>query len=159
MEEYADLNLVGYLYNRCFGGFSFSDNFVKRINEDRKGTGLNPIMNYCERRTDSDIIALLKEWGSEKSSGSCAKLEVCWIPAEFLKYANIHETGGREVIRVKYNEIYADLLKGFMEERKVNSALTLEDLEKRYAAAEAKIGRYHKFLSEFPSEEAVYEED
>lgn len=146
MEEYKDLNLVGYLYNKCYGGFTFSDAFLKRLNKCRREEGLEPIPAYRKERTDPMVITLFQEMGREASSGPCSNLKIFWVPDEFLRFVYCDEYDGKESVSVVKSEVYADLLENFLKERETKPELTLDDLEARYHTVKAKLARYDEFL-------------
>ena len=146
METYADLNLVGYLYNICYGGFSFSQKFVEEINEERKRVGSKLLKAYSDERTEPDVISLFQKVGSEYASGRNANLAMYWVPEEFLGYVDLHEYDGSEHVEVSSSEIYTDLLKQFLSDWKRDPSLTVEDLNRRYADTTGKINRYKEFL-------------
>jgi hypothetical protein len=146
VEDYSDLNLVGYLYNTCYGGFSFSSKFVAEVNARRVQAGLEPIRSYYEERCDPMFIEVFQKLGWRASSGSAAALKMKLVPDEFLGNIYVSEYDGREDISVVESEVYSDILKKFLAERKTNPSLTLDDLEARYEATKAKLARYREFL-------------
>ena len=146
MEAYSDLELVGYLYNDCYGGFSFSEKFVERINAIRKETGLKPLSKHSQERTDPTVISLFQEMGSKGASGNYAQLVLDWIPKEFLPYTTVSEYDGEENVCISSAEIYADVLKGFLSDWEKDSTLGVEELNRRYRRAKEKYERYQEFL-------------
>ncbi len=150
---YSDLNLVGYLYNTCHGGFEFSEEFKKRMNDKRVAAGLQPLKYFRDERTDPEYIALFKELGARASSGYCARLAIRYFPEEFLQFVVIDEYDGRESVAICQAEVYEALLKGFMEERARGDALTLEDLDARYIATKGKLERYAEYKRNKAEEE------
>jgi hypothetical protein len=145
--DYSDLNLVGYLYNGCYGGFGFSDKFKKRIIAKRGPTSHAPKDHFREDRSDPEYIALFNELGAKASSGDFASLKIRYFPEEFLEFVNVHEYDGLETVGISEPEVYAGLLKNFLAERKRNPELTLDDLETRYTATKAKLARYNEYLN------------
>lgn len=150
MKEYADLELVGYLFNTCYGGFSFSDEFQGAYNERRKQAGLEPIeLSYYgtnEERSDPMIVQLYQEFGSKKASGHCSRLSLYWVPKDLLDYVDKHEYDGTESVGVDSSQIYTKLLKDFMEKYENDKTITLEELYKQYTNIKAKIARHREFL-------------
>lgn len=145
-EGYDDLDLVGYLYNACYGGFSFSHLFVRRMNECLKSAGLDrKFSEYSKDRTDPMVIKLFQELGSDDSSGRHAALRIAWVPREFLEHVIHDEYDGIESVKVLFDEIDADLLHDFLEEWKTNSSLTVDDLNQRYITTKAKVDRYKQY--------------
>lgn len=146
MEAYADLELVGYLFNDCYGGFSFSENFVERINAIREKAGLKPVTKYYDDRTDPEVISLFQEMGSKEASGRHAQLVLDWVPKEFLPYTSISEYDGQENVCIPPEEIYADVLKQFLSEWEKDSTLGVEELNRRYKRIKDKYARYQEFM-------------
>ena len=146
MDAFSDLNLVGYLYNSCYGGFGFSEEFQTKLNERRVAAGKEPIEYFREERTDPMYIELFNELGSKRSSDWAARLTMRYFPEAFLKYVLVNEYDGRESPSIVYSEIYEDLMKGFFSEREKNPELTLEELEQRYKTMNAMIARYKEYL-------------
>ena len=96
------------LYNTCYGGFSFSQEFIEEFNKrhpDRK-----PLTKWNADRTDRDIIALFEEKGFEWSSGNCALLDIEEIPDD-VEY-HIEEYDGMESVAwdIPKDEIIKDLM-------------------------------------------------
>ena len=146
MDTYTDLNLVGYLYNICYGGFGFSDEFKKQYNE-KYAKGDDKKLRYLDgERTDPDVVALFNELGADVSSGDFADLTIRYFPEEFLKYVDLIEYDGLERVCICKSKVYEALLKNFMEERKKNPELTLDDLEDRYTSTTTKLQRYNEYL-------------
>jgi hypothetical protein len=149
--EFADLDLVGYLYNSCYGGFSFSDTFVARLNEMRAAEGLEPVTDYAYSseysggRYDPMVIKLFLEMGSGATSGPYAKLKLKWFPREFIEAVYVREYDGMENAAIPFQELKARFLEDFMRERTTNPSLTLDDLETRYKNLLHKQVRYGKF--------------
>lgn len=66
------------IYNSCYGGYSYSDDFKKYLEEHPE------IKETCkDDRTNLTIIELLKSKGSEWISGPCAKLDIKYIPRDY----------------------------------------------------------------------------
>jgi hypothetical protein len=145
MEAFADLNLIGYLYNTCYGGFGFSEKFIERLNEIRKEAGLEPVTPTYEGRTDDMVIALFQEMGPSEASGPFASLKLAWVPDVFLEHVYVNEYDGKESISIVDSEVYTKILKTFLEERRRNPSLTLDDLEARYENAKTKLARYSEY--------------
>lgn len=66
------------LINKCYGGFSFSDEFILEYYK-HYGIDNDPLYNNTGR-TDPRVIELFKELGSERSSGKFSKLKLVEIP-------------------------------------------------------------------------------
>ena len=142
--EFADIEPTGYLYNICFGGFSYSDEFIRILNERRLKAGMEPVPDYYEERSDPMAITLFQELGSDKSSGAAAELELAWFPKVFMKYLTLSEYDGQEGVRIDRGSVYAKLLHDFIEERKTNPDITAEELENRYNTIKHTFERYEE---------------
>ena len=152
MESYADLDLIPFLYNTCYGGYDFSDTFMERLNTLCIETGKPPYSSSYDLdrytlRSDPMITSLFQEMGSEKASSACSDIQIKWIPRAFEDYVGINEHDGKEGVYVIESNLYKDLLKKFLREWKENPSLTVADLDDRYTNLEATLKRYHEFLS------------
>lgn len=109
-------------YNACFGGFGLSESAFEAL-LDRKGIawektqtdssimgakyqkkgvtgddGYLSAYDYCEDRTDADLITVIEELG-DKASGMCAKLRIEELP-EGVQY-RIDEYDGNESVMTR----------------------------------------------------------
>ena len=80
-----------FVLNKCFGGFSLSDEAAKDLNSSCYG-----LSDYDER-SNSALIALIEEKGSGYVSGDCAQLAIVDIPDNCTDY-EIDEYDGYESI-------------------------------------------------------------
>lgn len=64
--------------NKCFGGFSLSEEGMKRYRE-LSGNHDPDILSYDIERDDEFLVQVVEEMG-KKSWGSCAELKVVDIP-------------------------------------------------------------------------------
>ena len=106
------------LYNDCYGGFNFSNEFMtdyeertgKKISENRYiGSSSDSI------RIDPVAIAIFEEHGSEWCSGIKSRLEVRKIPAAFMKYWEIEEYDGNEYVVVNVDGALSDVLETYIQ--------------------------------------------
>lgn len=104
--EYAEV-----LINICYGGFGFSDTFLKEF-EKRYGPRTSRYEDSL--RTDKRAIALFKELGETVSNGYCANLELREIPEELMECLNIEEYDGKESCSVDYSLAYCRILNEYM---------------------------------------------
>ncbi len=153
-DDYADLDLVGYLYNACYGGFGFSKTFIERLNERRAQAGLEPVEEHyapyasnVKGRTDPIAVQLFEEMGSKASSDSYSRIHIRKFPREFLKYVETSEYDGKESVYLDRSQIHTDLLKGFVKEFRADGSTPACELERRYAMTEAKLSRYEQYLT------------
>ena len=152
MEAYADLDLVGYLYNDCYGGFGFSDEFIKRINKRRAAEGLGAIkgyeMSYKKWRADPMFVSLVEEMTPKKAAGDFARICIHWVPREFVDYMVVEEYDGKETVVLPSLEMYGYLLRDFLVEWKADPTLGVAELERRYESMKVKLERYQEFQRE-----------
>lgn len=96
MEEF------GVLYNVCYGGFCFSNEFV---DEFEKRTGIHMEYNYShqEYRDHPEAIKFFEEKGSKWSSGSFSKLDIVYIPIIMKDYYQVGEYDGKEHVGLQIN--------------------------------------------------------
>ena len=79
-----------FVLNKCYGGFSLSDFACEKLGVEDKYACLDDL------ELDA-LIALIAEYGSEKCSGSYAKLKVVEVPDETTDY-EINDYDGVETI-------------------------------------------------------------
>jgi hypothetical protein len=140
---------IKILYNDCYGGFDFSDEFKK---EYTKRTGKEIQDTWGPNKTlrmDPVIVALVEEKGTEWSSASHAVLAIRRIPAIFASYWDIHEYDGNETIHVDVNAALADCLETFMETGDRAA------LDRQYAAICAARGKIWETLDAAQSDSGV----
>lgn len=152
--EYADLDLVGFLYNTCYGGFHFSKAFMERVNERRVAAGRPPYKSeyeasYSTERSDPDVIATYLELGRKESSGRLASISITWVPREFLDLAHIREYDGTESVGVDFTLVKANLLETFLADWKKYPSLSVEELNHHYTSMKEKEARYAVFKKEW----------
>ena len=118
MSAVAGPAMIKILYNDCYGGFNFSNEFTaeyeertsKKIGEHRYiGSGSDSI------RIDPVAIAIFEERGREWCSGLRASLEIRQIPATFAKYWEIEEYDGNEYVVVNVDGALADVLETYIQ--------------------------------------------
>lgn len=74
--------------NKCFGGFSLSDEAAKEL-------GVNDVYSIINR-CDEHLIEMVEE-NADRVSGSCSKLRVVEIPDEATDW-ELNDYDGRETI-------------------------------------------------------------
>lgn len=79
-----------FVLNKCYGGFSLSPFAVKRLGVDSAYADLDSL------QIDA-LAALIAEYGSEKCSGSFAKLKVVEVPDTVTDWI-VQEYDGIEVL-------------------------------------------------------------
>jgi hypothetical protein len=102
------------LINNCYGGFGYSDEFVK---EFYKRKGIEPQEYHEDMTVDNpEVIALFEELGSEFASGSFAQLKIVEIP-DGLKF-DVGEYDGQEWISNTWIKVtLEELSKGLTDEQ------------------------------------------
>ena len=97
------------LYNACYGGFNFSQEFVEEFNK-RHPDKTRKLDRWHVERSDPDVIALFEEKGPEWSSGRCSNLDVEEIPDD-VEY-HVDEYDGLETVTwdIPKDEIIKDLM-------------------------------------------------
>lgn len=154
LQAYADLDLIPFLYNTCYGGYAFTDEFMERLNERRVAAGLEPYqssysISYGTRhRYDPMITGLFQEMGSVNVCEPYSKIAIEWIPKEFIERAEINEYDGKECVNVNIQEIYSEILKEFLKEWASNGNLRVEELNRRYERVKSMAFRYREFQRE-----------
>lgn len=116
------------LINKCYGGFSFSEEFEKHLktkynfNEEED--------EYSENLTDNMLAEEAEQFGLDKASGSCAKLVIEEIP-DFAQYRK-GEYDGQEWIEETWIEVSEDeLFKGLSLE-KISQANAVSCIKIKY---------------------------
>lgn len=98
--------MIEFLYNACYGGFSFSEEFeeefCKRFPE--KAEFLKNLWNL-EIRYDPDVVALWKEMG-ERANGPCSKIKSKMLPEKCIEYVDLDEYDGMESVGIDWNYAY-----------------------------------------------------
>lgn len=85
------------LINKCHGVFEFSPLFIKKYENIHNESIPH---NIREERTDSRVIALFEQLGSEQSSGEFSRLQIVEIPDDIDW--EINEYDGHEKVVEKH---------------------------------------------------------
>ena len=93
---------IGVLYNTCYGGFSFSSEFVDEF-ERRTGQRIKYNYQHNNYRDHSEAVKIFEEMGSEWSSGDYSKLDIAYVPACMKEYYQVGEYDGKEDICIRIN--------------------------------------------------------
>lgn len=111
------------LLNRCYGGFSFSEEAMKEYYTKSKSTTAM-LPDYEENqidyqtldkgreisRTDPVMIEIVKRLG-QKANGSCASIQIACIPQKYTNYHCIDEYDGYESIGILFKDYKFDQIK------------------------------------------------
>ena len=107
--------LIEYMYNAKYGGFEFSDDFIKEYKERYGKSFTHPAV-----RSDQNAIALFKERGQWDSCLSrvidgeerlMCSIALAKIPTMYLDFVKIHEYDGIESLSIDHNAYIVDKLK------------------------------------------------
>ena len=98
------------LYNNCYGGFSFSNEFMEEVKKRYPELKLDYYVSH-KLRSDPRILEVFEEFGSGRSSGPYSKIKVREIP-DNVEY-DIHDYDGMESVGwdIPTETIINDLLK------------------------------------------------
>ena len=130
---------IKILYNDCYGGFEFSNEFLEEY-KARTGKALNTYSALFRQgpnsiRCDPIAVAIVEERGSAWASGSHSEIAIREIPAVFARYWTIDEYDGDETVLVDVSAALADILQTFMETR------NMEEMERQYKTVmDARLG-------------------
>jgi hypothetical protein len=116
-----DIEFVEILYNSCYGGYGYSDEFCNYYNNLTNSCIAKFDMSSIEDRMDPNIIYTFKQLGSSKSSSNSANLKVTVVPKGLLNYVKMSEYDGREKISIDYDRAYRDLLETIMKEDNISN--------------------------------------
>jgi len=103
---------IGVLFNICYGGFGFSNEFKE---EYKKRTGKEPDYNrYSFERHDEEAVKLFLEKGSDWSSAEYAKIDILYIPKGMIKYYRVSEYDGNERVILHIHKAIVDKTKEYI---------------------------------------------
>lgn len=100
--------MIEYLYNNCYGGFAFSEEFEKEFDR-RFPEKAHILLRYGnEKRYDPDVVALWKEMGN-KASAPYSKIVSKLVPEKYIQDVEVTEYDGMESVCVDWSHIYTDI--------------------------------------------------
>jgi hypothetical protein len=105
---------VGILFNKCYGGFSFSEQFALELGE-RIGEAIGHAYKHHRYRDHPEAVKLFEEKGSKWSSGDCSTLDIEYIPIFMKEYYTISEYDGQESVNINVNLAIVDRLDEYLE--------------------------------------------
>ena len=137
------MSTIKILYNDCYGGFTLSKAFKEEYQRRTgKAVGRDAAAFWYRGpdtfRCNPIAISIVKEFGSEWSSGLNSSIEIREIPSTFARYWEITEYNGEETVNVNAAEAYADILHSYM------SSGDLGVLVKQYRAIRVAEGQLHR---------------
>lgn len=97
------------LINECYGGFSFSEDFMKTFEELYPSYFENDEDwwdDYDVIRNNNDVIQLYREKGQKWSSGVFSKLVLKEIPDDVYDYFIVGEYDGYESITIDWKRAF-----------------------------------------------------
>ncbi len=125
---------VEILYNRCFGGFGFSDEAVEQYRSRKDG--IDPTFDPYEiERHDALMIQIVKELGP-RANGYCAKLAIHTVPSHFVKHYEIVEYDGSESVRINYDAYRIETAKSMLQNANLTKS---EKIARAIAVLNAKL--------------------
>lgn len=134
IQHFMERDMTKIILNKCYGGFSFSDEFIDEFEKLYKSdfTELfymgvyDPSKDkthnnkHIHTRYDPRIIDLFEKMGgNSKCAGKYAQLEVLPIPTPLLKYMFIEEHNGYENVGFKISQMYKEILDNIIETRHI----------------------------------------
>lgn len=125
----ADKFPAGVLYNKCYGGFGFSDECCNEY-EKRTGKSLQSYDDSLEVRSDPVIIQLYHEKGSGWMSGTYSDLHFYPVIKELIKYCVISEYDGLESAGLNMKESSLDKYTEFMTKVRENPERLKEEFDR-----------------------------
>ena len=91
------------IYNRCYGGFNFSEAAIARYNELIERTGGDKLTStFSEDRRTDRVMAMVVGELKESASGYCSKLGIAWVDEKFGDYIMINEYDGSECVSIDF---------------------------------------------------------
>lgn len=120
------MQIYKVLYNNCYGGFGFSDEFAVEL-EVRIGEPVGHAFKHYRYRDHPEAVKLFLEKGSEWSSGSCSKLECVGIPDYLKDYYTIHEYDGQENVVINFSLAIEDATEKYLENPTLETLQLLRD--------------------------------
>jgi hypothetical protein len=100
----SDEEIVGVLYNTCYGGFNMSRKAVELINKKYQEIGKQPINSYdYVSRTDPVILEIYEQLGSDNFSGINSKIQIEYIKKRYINFIKIDEYDGMESVIIDYS--------------------------------------------------------
>ena len=97
------------LYNRCYGGFNFSEAAVKRYNELVERTGDPKLSSMaCDLKRTDRVMAMVVDELKEASHGFCAKLGIAWVDERYEEYVVVDEYDGSESVSIDFKRYKLD---------------------------------------------------
>lgn len=108
---------IKILYNNCYGGFRFSDEFKNEYYK-RHGIQINNL-GITRYRMDKKSIELFEELGSENSSGKYSKLKIYEYPADKIEFMRIDDDDGWELIYYDNKSAYIKLLNIMIKDERI----------------------------------------
>lgn len=125
------MDKIGVLFNDCYGGFGFSDEFALELG-NRIGEAISHRYKHHRYRDHPETVKLFIEKGSEWSSGEYSKLDIEYIPAFMKDYYHVAEYDGMESVIVNTNRMIVD---------KLDEYLKSESLTKDWLSEQVKLIR------------------
>ena len=138
--EIQDTSYSKFLYNKTFGSFRLSENFITTFYQKYNENLNNLTTDSIVLRTDIRIIKLFEEIESSLLFSENSSISITYVPTELIKYVNIIGYNGRETIRVNFNLAYREILDDIMDYRilsgiSIQKYIRLKKIEQQYLNA------------------------
>lgn len=103
--------MYSILINKCYGGFSFSDDFLKFLEEKHPEYFTDKDKPYyffeaMSHRDNPDVIQLFQEKGSKWCSGKYSDLVLKQIPNNVSDYVYVGEYDGYESLNIDWKKAF-----------------------------------------------------
>ncbi len=119
---------VAVLYNACFGGFTLSEQALRKYCEV-KGIQCSQDRLYSVDcgvpRHDPDMVAVVRALG-KAANGPCTDIKVKELPRKFLNYYYIEEYDGYESVCIDYKQSRLDRIRAAVENTTAFENATVE---------------------------------
>ena len=112
--EGGDEEFTEVLYNKCYGGYSFSKEAMREYYERTQKEPEDHDQGRGIPRTDQDMIEIVKRLG-DKANGTHARIAIERIPKKYAKFFSIGEYDGYECVCIEYNRYKLHEIKAAVE--------------------------------------------
>ena len=111
MNEPIEEESTGVLLNRCYGGFTISDEAIELFNK-RSDTPFELMYDInrgnLKMRTDELLLQILYEIGSNRFSGTCSSISQKCMLSKYKEHYQINDYDGCESLIIHYDKYKLD---------------------------------------------------
>lgn len=147
-----DSEYIEVPFNVCYGGFNFSDHFIREYERRCRSREIEPqdiaFASTAEQRTDPIILELLNEKGTSWACDSYCSMYLYPVPKKYIECVHISDYDGQESIQFLSNNAYTGMIEGFLKRSEEDHSLTLDDLKKEVTEFKEMLERYIRFKRE-----------